>query len=159
MSDKSETRSLTPEEREELKATRERREDPEKRAAFIDNLGDQYYSQRLAEGSLPPSNLESSVYDCVLISQKIEEWRGILESAQNNPKFITKELAKIQNKIAQMTEIIFKVHGRADYSDDLISKIYYHGYLGLIYEIRESYAAWEHKRTRIKANLFLRDRP
>lgn len=75
-----------------------------------------------------PPSVESSIYDCVLITQKVKNWRMILETARNNQKYSGKQLAKIQEKIAQMTEIIFKVHGGAKESNEVISKMYY-GYV------------------------------
>jgi hypothetical protein len=87
--------------------------------------------------------VEATCYSCTLIIQKIEEWEKILKKAKNGEiKRDDKELQKIQKKIGDMDNIIFKVHGSSKYPDEVVSKLYYEN-KETIDEIRRNFQTWK----------------
>ncbi len=95
--------------------------------------------------------IQQSLFDSLLIIQKIEEWRTILERAQVNPSLRRGQLKDIQKKIEKMSDIIHKVHGNALWSDEVISKAYY-GFMDELEQLRLYFEA-----SSCEIHLFIED--
>ena len=73
-------------------------------------------------------SLQSSINTWSMIKPKLEEWENILDQAGRGLRVKKQYLSKIQEKIEKIFEIVFKLHGRTDYADEVIN-LCYHNYL------------------------------
>jgi hypothetical protein len=102
-----------------------------------------------------PSSIETSIYACDVIIQKIESWRDLLKKAKP-----LKQQYDIQKRIAKIYEVIFlESHKRTKYPEEIIIALYY-DYVEKIREIKESYHSWVSGRNyNIDIQAFLNERP
>ena len=104
----------------------------------------------MAKPTVKPNQVEISLHECFLIGQKIKEWRNILENAKNDPneiKIKRSQIDGIQKKLGKMCDTMYETHGRSEWSDELISKLYYSN-LYVIGEIQNCHENWARTKKR-----------